>query len=379
MRLLLVHNRHREPGGEDRVVDAEAQLLRAAGHDVDVEIWANPTGAQTLAAFARAPWNTSAARELATLVRARQPDVVHVHNTWFALSPSVLPAIHDVGVPLVMTLHNYRLMCADHTLFRDGAICRDCVGRGPWRAVAHRCYGGSAGRSAVAAATISLGRRRGAFDVVDRFVAPSEVVRQLHIDAGIAPSRIVMKPHFTEDPGVRRQPPSASRDVLLVGRLADGKGAELALEAWARGDVAARTGCTLRVIGEGPLRAAMERAAPAGVVFEGWLDPPSLRALMLEARALLFASEWLEPFGLTLIEALAAGLPVVGSDIGETPRIVAGGGAIGPPAQLATVLDALADGASLDAYSLVGRQRWTTHYSPEAALPALEAVYQDLL
>src|SRR5882724_11083678 len=134
MRLLLVHNRHREPGGEDRVVDAEAQLLRSAGHDVGVEIWANPTGVHTLSAFARAPWNASAAREIASLVSEARPDVVHVHNTWFAMSPAVLPAIHDVGVPLVMTVHNYRLMCADHTLFRDGAICRDCVGRGPWRA-----------------------------------------------------------------------------------------------------------------------------------------------------------------------------------------------------------------------------------------------------
>ncbi len=379
MRLLLLHTRHRAPGGEDRVVEAESALLRRAGHTVNVEVRVNPTGSATIAAFARAPWNSTAAREIAALVRATRPDVVHVHNTWFAMSPAVLPAVRATGTPIVMTLHNYRLICADHTLFRDGAICLDCVGRGPWRGVQHRCYGESAARSAVAAATISMGRRRGAWDAVDRFVAPSDVVRNVHIDAGIAPERIVMKPHFTDDPGPRHGMPSASREVLLVARLAPGKGVASALRAWADSGIAARTGCTLHVLGEGPLRADLERDRPQGVVFDGWVDAAALRDRMLGARAMLFASEWLEPFGLTLIEALAAGLPVVGSNIGETPRIVADGGAIGPPERLADALTALADGAALDAMSAAGRARWAGHYAPTVALDALEALYRDLV
>jgi glycosyltransferase involved in cell wall biosynthesis len=203
-------------------------------------------------------------------------------------------------------------------------------------------------------------------------------VRRVHVAAGFDPSRIVVKPHFCPDPGARRRAPSEADEVLFVGRLAPGKGLERAVRAWSTRAGADRDGLTLRVLGDGPARAAAERDASADVVFEGWLDAPALHARMLQARALLFASEWLEPFGLVLIEALAAGLPVIGSDVGDTPAIVGDAGVLVPPRLLATALDVLGDGARLDALGRQARARWEARFSPEVAAPALQAVYAGL-
>jgi hypothetical protein len=161
LRVLQVHTHYREEGGEDSVVRAEAELLRSAGHDVVVHQARNPSGAlATGASLAMSPWNPLAAREVRRLAERVRPDVAHVHNTWYALSPSVLAALSAAAVPVVMTLHNYRLLCANAQLFRDGRPCEDCVGSHPWHGVRHRCYRGSALASAPAAATIAFNGRR---------------------------------------------------------------------------------------------------------------------------------------------------------------------------------------------------------------------------
>jgi glycosyltransferase involved in cell wall biosynthesis len=378
MRLLVLHTRHREPGGEDQTVETESALLRARGHDVVIHEWTNPHGAAAIPALLRTTWDRRAATTVRALVRDVSPDVVHVHNMWFALSPSVLPAVASTGTPLVVTLHNYRMMCLDHTLFRDGRVCLDCVGKSPVPGVLHRCYRGSAALSSIGATTIATARRRGAWDAVDRFVAPSELVRRLHVAGGVDEHRIVVKPHCCADPGAREHPPSASHEVLFVGRLAPGKGLEHAVEGWGARAGAGHDGLRLHVLGDGPSRAAVERDAPADVVFEGWVEPSALQARMRSARALLFGSEWLEPFGLVLIEALAAGLPIVGSDVGDTPAIVGEAGVLAPPRVLAQSLLVLSDDGAIDALGRAARARWEAHYSPSVAAPALEAIYAGL-
>ena len=141
LRVLQIHNRYREPGGEDAVAAAEADLLRGCGHAVIEHHVTNPSGGVAAAAsLAAAPWNPASAREMRRAIRESAPDVAHLHNTWFTLSPSVLGALSGAGVPVVMTLHNYRLVCANALLFREGRPCRDCVGRSPWPGVRHRCY-----------------------------------------------------------------------------------------------------------------------------------------------------------------------------------------------------------------------------------------------
>src|SRR4051812_28343216 len=250
MRVLLVHARYRAAGGEDVVVRAESELLRGAGHHVEVYKVENPHGARTISALARAPWDRRGARNAVSLTQHFAPDVVHVHNTWFALSPAIVPAFRDAGPAVVMTLHNYRLLCVDGTLWRDDAICRECVGRGPMPGVLHGCYRNSRPLSAIAAATIVSGRQHHAWDAVHTFIAPTATVRDVHVASGIDPQRIVVKPHFMADPGPRNHAPSASPSIVFAGRLAPTKGVEQLLAAWraAQPDL---DGVELVIVGEG--------------------------------------------------------------------------------------------------------------------------------
>jgi hypothetical protein len=189
MRILQVHTLYREEGGEDAVARAEAELLRRAGHELVPFIAHNPEATVPAAAsLLVSAWNPVVARRIRAVAEQVRPDVAHVHNTWFALSPSVIAALGAAGVPVVMTLHNYRLLCVNASLFRDGRPCEDCVGTHPWHGVRHRCYRGSAGGSAAVAAAISVNRLLGTWQRhVRLFLALNEFARERFIRGGLPP------------------------------------------------------------------------------------------------------------------------------------------------------------------------------------------------
>jgi len=376
VRVLQVHAAYRQPGGEDRVVAAEAALLRAAGHEVVAHVVDNPEGAgAAAAALARSTWNAAAARAVRDLARAVRPDVAHVHNTWYALSPSVYGALHDRGVPVVATLHNYRLLCVNGLLFRDGAPCTDCVGRLPWPGVRHRCYRGSAATSAAVAGMLAVHRARGTWSRdVDLWLALTGYARDQLLAGGLPADRTVVKPNTVPDPGPRARPPSASDTVVFAGRLVPEKGVAQLLDAWAR---AGRSPLRLMVLGDGPLRAELAARRLPGVELAGRRPPEEVRAAMLAARALVFPSRWDEPSSLVVLEALAAGLPVVAADVGAV-RELAPGATLVPPDDVAAwsaALDRLGDPAGLDAAGAAGRARWSAAFSPAAGLRDLEGAY----
>jgi glycosyltransferase involved in cell wall biosynthesis len=382
MKVLQVHARYRHEAGEDAVVDAEGALLRSAGHEVVPFHTESPSSLPAAAtSLLTSSWNVAAARRVDEAVRQHRPDVAHVHNTWFALSGSVLEHIDRAGVPVVMTLHNYRLGCISRDLFRDGAPCTRCLGRSPAPGVRHRCYKGSYAASAVAAVELVVHRTRRTMQRnVDRFVAPSEFAADLLVRAGVDASSITVKPHFTHDPGPRLGPPSASAEVLYVGRLAPGKGVEELLSAWQRSP---RPGLRLVLVGDGPLRAALEEQVPAGVELSGWLPRDDVLARMRSARALVFPSTWYEPFGMVLIEALAAGLPVVGFGAGaarqivrpEPPELLV---PVGDADALAKALDRLHEDPFVDEVGHRSRARFEAAFTPEQNLPALESIYRSV-
>ena len=380
LRVLQVHNRYRQAGGEDAVAAAEADLLRDCGHSVIEHQVTNPSGGVAAAAsLAAAPWNPASAREMRRAIRAYAPDVAHVHNTWFTLSPSVFPALSRAGVPVVMTLHNYRLVCANALLFRDGRPCRDCVGRSSWPGVRHRCYRDSIVPSAAAAATISINRARGTWvKAVDRFIAPSHGLRETLITGGLPADRIVVRPHAVADSGRRAQPPSASSTVLYAGRISDEKGLEVLLDAWARTHP---PGLELVVAGDGPRRQELERRGVDGVRFAGWLPPEAVRELMHTSRALAFPSLCFEVFPATIVEAMAAGLPVIASAHGGPAEIVGSIGsdwlaAPGDVASWAAALERLVDDERLDRAGARGRELYEAQYAPERGVASLLDVYR---
>jgi glycosyltransferase involved in cell wall biosynthesis len=378
VRILKVHNRYRTAGGERQTVATEAEWLTAAGHDVRFHQAQNPDRLlPSLPKLAVSAWNPASALRIRADAKAFRPDVAHVHNTRFALSPSVITALHRLGIPVVMTLHNYRLVCTAGSLFRDGAVCTDCIGTHPWRGALHACVRDSRTVSALEAARISVNRSLGTWERdVDAFITPTEQAKSLLASGGIGADRISVVPSAVSDTGPRATAPSASNEVLFVGRLTPEKGAEFVLDAWRRADTGRMR---LTVIGDGPERSRLEAIAPAGVGFVGELPAEATRTMMKRARALLFASLWFEPFGRVVVEAIAEGLPVVCSDRGvgsEVGRHLETGFLVDPGDMDGWVdsLESLDDGKRLDEAGVAGRALYESRFAPHHTGPRLEAV-----
>ena len=351
--------------------------MRAAGHTVHQYVVPNPTKfLPTLASLANSPYNIGAARQAVRRAREVGADVAHIHNTWFALSPSVPSALSRAGLPVVTTMHNYRAICISGTLFRDGVQCTSCLGGHAGAGIVHRCYE-NRGLSTVASATVELHRLLGTWTKhTDLVLVPSETARDVFIRDGYDPAKLWVKENFTVDPGPRLAPPSASRTVLFVGRLRREKGTQALVEAWRR---SRHDGLRLVVVGDGTGRPLMERTAPDDVTFTGTVPQHQVAELMLSARALIFPSLWLEPFGLTLIEAMAARLPVVGYDVSDSKRITGDGGLLVPPGdvdELARAIERLCDDALVDAIGNSGRTQYEQRFSPKVHTPALVEAYR---
>lgn len=380
MRVLQVHTRYRLAGGEDVVVDQERALLSSGGHDVELFTAENPDGAKAAGRLLlSAPWNPAAARQVVAAARAHRADIVHVHNTWFALSPAVLPALGRAGFPTVVTLHNYRTTCANAVLLRDGRPCYDCVGHSPLPGVVHRCYRGSAAVSAVAAATITVGRRSRAWqEHADALVVLSPHAQELFTRSGLPAERMHVVPHVMADVPLRTFPPSQSTACLYVGRLSPEKGVAGLLRDWQQ---VRPQGLTLDVIGTGPEEQRLRDAAGEGVQLLGHLGPDEVLERVRQARALLVPSLWDEMFGRVVLEAFAVGTPVLAADRGGPADLLTAAGLpdwLVPDGAWAGALADLADGelaTSADAASVAVRRHYDSELTPERGLRRLEAVY----
>lgn len=379
MRVLQIHNRYRQSGGENTVVAVEAELLRSAGHEVVQLLVDNPVRlSATVATLAVAPWNPAAARRARAVVDRVQPDVVHVHNTWFTLSPAVVDAVADVGPPVVMTVHNYRLLCANAQLYRNDHPCQDCIGSHPWHAVRHGCYRGSRAQSVPAAATIAWNARRRTWQAsVARFVAPTRFVRDRLVAGGFPANRIEVRPHVVPDPGPRQRPAGCSRELLYVGRASPEKGLRTLVEAFAELD---DVGLTLAVVGDVSPRGLSLRAS-SRVAFLGSVDRERLLERMRHARAVAVPSLVPEAFGLVAAEAMAAGAPAIASDVGGLREVVGDGGWLVPPGDVSawrTRLHQISDDDASDA-GVRARRRWERRFSPTAVRPRLEETYRQVI
>lgn len=376
MRILQVHTSYRNAGGEDRVVEAQAKLLTDAGHRVERFARSNPDRALSAAlALMAAPWNRGAGREAGAAARSLGADVAHVHNTWYAMGPEVVRALSKT-MPVVVTLHNYRLTCANAILLRDGSPCRVCVGGSPWPAVRYGCYRDSRTQSAVAAATISFHRRIDTWASVARILVVSEFARGVMTESGLPASKIEVVPNFVEDPGSRSVRPAESRFILCVGRLSPEKGVDLLLKAWREADL---ENTRLVVAGDGPDREALEAMNVDGVEFLGAVSTEEVTRLMLQARALAFPSRVYEGQPMVITEALAAGLPIVANDFENTKQILGGVGlhaAVADEADLAAALKILIEDDKVDEMGSASRNRYLDRYTPRRALQLLESVYE---
>lgn len=364
-----------DASGENRVATDEERLLRDAGHDV--VSWAPSPEADTAVDRARlavsAVWSTSSRAEVARIIRANRIQVVHVHNLFPVLSPSVLRTAAASGTVVVVTLHNFRLMCPAATFLRDGKVCEDCLGRQPWPAVVHRCFRGSRLGSGVMATSIGLHRGIGTFRTVSRYLAVSEFVRRKHIEAGMDGDRIGVKPNFSW-PVTPREGPGDY--FLSLGRLSTEKGIDTLLRAWSGAEPLGR----LVVVGDGPMGSTLRGSAPPSVEFRGHLEPEEIPAVLRGARALLIPSRWYEAAPRAIIEAYAAGVPVVASAIGALPESVDDGetGYLVPVDDATAWTNVVRSLLDDDLSANLGRAahaRWRERHNPEQALLDLEEAY----
>lgn len=323
LRVLILHNRYQQPGGEDIGVRDEYALLKKHGHDVELveenndHIYGVIPKLQTTLTAA---YSSSARRRISSFLSKFQADVVHVHNFFPVLTPSVYFACNAMNIPVVQTLHNYRLLCPKATLFREGKVCESCLGRViAWPGLLHACYRDSHIGTAAVASISFLHRMLGTFERrVALMIVLSEFSRKKFISGGFSPQKLVVKPCFVDsDPGV------GSGDggyVLFVGRLTEEKGIRILLNAWeSLGDR-----IPLYIAGAGPLENEVKKTVErvAGVKYLGFQERSSLNALMRSAGAIMFPSTWFEGLPRTIVEAFACGTPVIASRLGTMSTVI---------------------------------------------------------
>lgn len=329
MKILLVHNKYRLAGGEDAVMSAETAMLRSQGHEVETYLRDNDdidsSGIVRAASLAvRTVWSRDTYRELKALLADVRPEIAHFHNTFPQVSPAGYDACRDAGVPVIQTLHNYRLLCPGATFYREHAFCDKCMnGGGLLNSVVHGCYRGSRAATAVTAAMLGIHRLRNTWaERVDQYIALTEYGRQMFIRGGLPEQKLIVKPNFlVSDPGPGE---GQGTYAAFVGRLTPEKGLLTLLAAWKQ-----LPEIPLMIAGDGPLRGELEAQARSeglgNVVFKGHTSKADTLAIIRGARFLVFPSEWPEGFPMTLVESFACGTPVLSSNIGSLPEIVAEG------------------------------------------------------
>lgn len=388
LRILIVHNRYRsgQPSGENRVVDQEAGILADAGHRVSTFGRCSDDIAD-MSRFAKAsvplhvPWNPAARAELTARLHAERPDVVHIHNTFPLLSPSIVAACADTGVPAVATLHNYLQVCPSGTLHRAGQVCTECLGRLPLPALRYGCYRGSR-LATVPLALNMVANRHHWWSNVARFFCISDAQRKILIDGGMPAARLVVKYNFVVDPAIRRS--GSGEYVLYLGRMTEEKGLRVLMAAWDQIEAHGGLRVPLVLVGAGPLDAEVRCWARGrdDVQYLGLRSATECAELTARSTAMVAPSTWMESFGLTVVEAMAAGVPAVAAAHGAFPELVDDGvtGALhrpGDPTSLADCLRRVV--ADVDVNVALGnaaRRRYEAGFTPAAGLAALVAGYE---
>ncbi len=390
MKILIVHNRYRPtaPSGENVVVDQESAALTASGHDVvlfqrhseEIATWSR-TRRATLPA--RVLWSGESRRAILKSLVEFRPDVVHVHNTFPLVTPAVLYACRDAGVPVVATIHNYKLGCASGEFFRDGRVCHDCLGGSSLHAVEHGCYRGS--RAATVPVVLGSWLHSSAWrTMVSAYMFISGAQRDLLSPLGLPEDRSFVKHNFVP-------PPPGDTDIATmpqiayVGRLDEAKGAPFLMRAW-DGFRARRPRSPLRLMiaGGGEMAEAVTRwaAGHPSVTMAGHVPRTEVARILAGSRAVVVPSQWEETFGMVAVEAMAAGTAPVASAHGAFPEIVTPGidGALFPSSDVDALVDIMAgiddNPQRWDEFGARAQQTYQTRFSTDAGVARLLEVYR---
>lgn len=387
MRILIVHNEYQQRGGEDVVVESEFSLL-SEKHEVEKLIVSNRV-INTLVKKLKVALNTHYSKDsyknLKRKLNEFRPQVVHVHNFFPLLTPSIFMACKDLKIPAVLTLHNYRLVDPSGLLLNNGVIDERSLSGSAYDLVFDRVYRNSWIHTAIVAHMIEYHRKKKTWNThVDIFIALTNFAKSKFVEGGLSDKKIVVKPNSIPDPGFSQRDlhMKTKGDFVFIGRLSPEKGILTLIQSWK--EISEQR---LVIVGDGPCRGEVEEfcAQKENVVYMGFLDREEISELLKGAKSLIFPSEWYEGFPMVILEAFAAGTPVISSDIGSQKEIVKHeiNGVhfrAGSPLSLKnTVYEMIADNQSFAKLCLGARESFVKDYYPISNLDKLESIYKSLI
>jgi glycosyltransferase involved in cell wall biosynthesis len=392
LRILLVHNRYKLRGGEDSVFEAERDMLVAAGHNVHIYEVTNDTidcCTSKLKLFLNTIWSNASYKAISQILDDFKPNVVHSHNTFPLISPSIYYACDKAGVPVVQTLHNYRLTCLNGYLFREQEcqLCEKCLGKAPIRGVFKRCYRNSLAASATVAAMLIVHRILGTYrKKITKYIALSHFAKyNFTKKCGLPEYKVVVKPNIVtlpkEIPQLHKE-----KNVLFVGRISPEKGVKTLISAWNL--LKDTLGFKLIIIGNGPEKDTLSQKYKnnKSISFLGGLPHDEVIIQLTKASLLVFPSIWYEQFAITPIEAMSQATPVFVSDIAKNATIIQDNISgryfkAGSAEDLAEKLsELLSNEAELSRLGTAAKAAFEeSDCSLERNLRALEAIYHSIL
>lgn len=385
MRVLLIHTYYLQKGGEDKLFEQEHALLSQT-EQVRTLAFKNKSGFAGALQFLFSIWNLAAARRLKKELADHRPDVIHLHNTHFAIGPIAIRVAKKAGIPVVLTLHNYRLLCPSATLSINGTLFTDSINASfPWKAIRKKVYRNSALQTFWLAFIIWFHKKAGTWKMIDRYILLTGFAKSLFVNSsfGIGAERFVIKSNF-KDPaaGYPDCPAQKKKHFLFVGRLSPEKGIKVLLDAFCQSNF------ELYIAGDGPLKQDVLDATRSNkkIRLLGNLDKENVELAMKECTALVFPSVWYEGMPMTIIEAFSAGTPVIAGNLGAMASLIVHGynglhyeaANAGALAERLNVWQNMTD-QEQETYRRNALDTYETHYTPEKNKRLLLNIYQKLL
>ncbi len=379
MKILVVHNRYYYRGGEDTVVDAEVMLLRQHGHAVMIYERENTElrDMSKVRAAMETLWSERTASDIRRLYLSFRPDIIHAHNIFPLVSPSLYWTARDLSIPIVQTLHNFRLLCPQAMLLRQGSACEDCIGHLPWRAILHRCYRNSYSQSAVSTVMLAIHRLRGTWrNPINRYIVLNQTCQIKFQQGGLPLKKMRIKPNFVES---KIEPEWKNRKGgIFIGRLSAEKGVAILAQS-----LASLPGRYIDVYGKGPLQTLVEQSP--GLRYCGFYASAELAERLRQATYLVVPSTGVESFGLVAIEAFACGTAVIASHHGGLAELITHGktGLFVRPGDAESLARAIAwaeaNPSAMINMGMAAREEYLQRYTPAHNYALLHAIYQEAI
>ncbi|MFH0958675.1 MAG: glycosyltransferase family 4 protein [Pseudomonadota bacterium] len=389
MRVLIVHNHYGRfaQGGEANVMEAEARLLTAHGHDVmkyertNAEIYEDGTLADKIRAFRDVTWSAKSYREVKSVIQDFRPDIMHVHNYWLVLTPSIFAAAKSCGVKTVVTLHNYRMICPGVLFLRNGKPCEDCLSGNSYRVIWHQCFPGKSLIKSIMSLRLYLESKKREFlnPWVDAYIALTEFAKRKFVEGGLPEEKLSVKPNFIADPLKGGHPTLPGKGAVFVGRVSPEKGLVTLLRAWKDLEY------PLTIVGDGPLYRILAGKANVSITFVGQKSSEEALDILNKAEIFVFPSACYESFSLSLLEAMAMGKAIVASDLGPRSEMVTDGvhGLLfnaGDIQDLRQKVLRLIENKQLSAdLGEAARKKYLGYYTPEKNYNSLNEIYKKVL